>query len=222
MRVDCLERLRCPADHPSSPLITLATHRAGEHVIDGVLGCPICGAEFAIARGVAHLGPPPANGDATTNASAAATGKVDPWRLAALLDLTTPARRVLLTGTWAQAADALQGATEARCVVLNGVGAAQLMGTDAPDALSLPIGHRLPLGDATLDGLAVDGAHLTFLADAGRVLRSAGRLVAPVTAAIPDGCRELARDAELWVATADAASAVSAPVPLRRQSPPSA
>ncbi len=214
MRVDCLERLRCPADHPPSPLIALAIHRDGDHVTDGVLGCPTCGAEYPIEQGVARLG--------TSPAAAVATIPVDPWRLAALLDLTAPARRVLLAGTWAQAADALQGATEARCVVLNAAAEAYRPGADAPDALTLSVGQPLPLGDGTLDGLAVDGMHQSLLADAVRVLRAGGRLVAPATAPVPEGCRELARDAEQWVAAVDPTSTVSAPVPLRRQSLPSA
>lgn len=218
MRVDCLERLRCPAPHEPSPLIAIANARAGEHVTDGTLGCPVCGATYPIAHGVAQLGTPLT----PTHPSASTPRPADPWRLAALLDLTTPARRVLLAGTWAPEADALQGATEARCLVLNAVGEPPQFGADGPDAMMLPVGDRLPVGDATLDGFAVDAAHLALLADAARVLRAGGRVVAPVTASVPAGCRELARDAELWVATVDASSTVSAPIPLRRQSPLSA
>jgi hypothetical protein len=141
--------------------------------------------------------------------------------LAALLDLTTPARRVMLAGTWSQEADALQEATAARCLVLNAAAASYRTGAEAPDAIALPMGLQLPVGDGTQDGLAVDGRHLWLLADAARVLRPGGRVVAPVTATVPNGCRELARDAAVWVAEVDAAPPVSPPVALRRQSLPS-
>ena len=59
MFVELIESLRCPrhlegaADAPH--LVASTTRSEARHIIDGVLGCPTCNAEFPIVNGVARF-----------------------------------------------------------------------------------------------------------------------------------------------------------------------
>jgi threonine dehydrogenase-like Zn-dependent dehydrogenase len=84
-------------------------------------------------------------------------------------------------------------------------------------------GPRWPLAARQAAAVALDAAHATpaQLAQAVRVLRPGGRLVAPAWAPLPEGVRELARDATEWVAEAAGsppAHEASPLVTLRRRS----
>ncbi|MBW7935561.1 MAG: hypothetical protein H3C62_18525, partial [Gemmatimonadaceae bacterium] len=62
------------------------------------------------------------------------------------------------------------------------------------------VGDRWPLAAASLHGLALSRITPARAADAVRVLRPSGRLVAPIDTPLPAGVRELARDDRHWVA----------------------
>jgi protein-L-isoaspartate O-methyltransferase len=56
-----------------------------------------------------------------------------------------------------------------------------------------------------------------MIASLARALRGGGRMVGPVTMALPDHLVEITRDSDLWVARLDAEATVSAPIlPTRR------
>lgn len=205
MRVEIVELLVCPAVHASSPLVTVAHRRDGEWLIEATLGCSVCGAEYTLRDGVAHLG--------TRNAAQSdeSAGTVDPLRLAALLGLSEPDARVALCGTLGAAATAIEAATGARCVVINAIAVEEV--PDRRDHLIIGDATAIPLAGASLHGVAVDSAHIALLSDAARVVRHGGRVVAPVHAPVPEGCRELARDEREWVA--EVVAWVSAPVTVR-------
>jgi uncharacterized protein YbaR (Trm112 family) len=193
MRVDLIELLRCPAPHESSPLVTVANARDGDRLLDATLGCPVCGAEYAMREGVVYLA------DVTPGAIKS-FGEGDAMRLAALLDLTAPGARVALGGGMASAAEHLETLTGARCVAIN----AALSADATVDQIVIDTARRLPFEPGNLAGLAVDPGTVDLLADASRVVRRGGRVVAPASAPIPAGCRELARDDREWVAAVDA------------------
>jgi hypothetical protein len=75
---------------------------------------------------------------------------------------------------------------------------------------------RIPLASASLSGLAVDETTIAVLKDAARVVRRRGRILAPVHAPVPNGCRELARDDREWVAESEGVVSEQAGVQLRR------
>jgi len=54
------------------------------------------------------------------------------------------------------------------------------------------------------------------VSSAARATRIGGRVVAPVTAAIPDGVRELARDDRVWVGAREAMPSVPITLHVRR------
>ncbi len=210
--------LSCTAGHPPSSLIAVIDQRDGDRWISGTLGCAECGAEYALRDGVAYLLP----GDALpaptalNSDDATSTQTVDPMRVAALLGLTEPGRRILLVGEYAEAAVELSQATDAVCTTLNAAPVVRALRTIEHVVIDARA-DRLPFPDGTFHGVAVDAAHLALLADAPRVLQRGARMLAPVQAAVPEGCTELARDATEWVAEVEAPlMPAAATVQLRR------
>lgn len=211
MRIEFIELLRCPASHELSPLITVASKRAGEHLLDAVLGCVVCGAEYQLRDGVAYLT------DETSVANADIVDPIDPMRIAALLSLTDVSARALLCGAAASVANEIESLTGARVAGVNAP-ALSMLEHELVDVIRLTPGAMIPLATASLQGLAVDESHLSLLADAARVVQRGGRVLAPLDAPLPAGCRELARDESQWVAQVEVA--LSAPIALKRATEP--
>ncbi len=223
MRVELIELLRCPNAHEPSALITVAHARAGDHLTEGTLGCPVCGASYALAEGAVYFSP--ASRGARTGSEQHTEALADPTRLAALLDLSAPHRRVALCGSLGASARDIQRETEAFCIAVNAP--AHETNDASREAVAGEIVHGvllsepmradalLPLADHALHALAVDDAHAAFLAKALRSVRVGGRVLAPISAAMPRSCRELARDQWQWVAevvTSVASAGDSAPL----------
>ncbi len=211
MRVDTIELLRCPATHESAPLVTVADTRDGERLTSGTLGCPVCGTDYAMRNGIVYLT------SATTNVAllqrASAITSSNGMRTAALLGLTEPGLRVVLCGAHAVGADEIEHATGAHCIAVNS--RAHMHESSGADQLVMLASDSLPLANASVHGLALDITHAALLADARRVVRVGGRVVAPVSIRVPRGLRELARDDREWVAQVEAAP--SAPMQLTRR-----
>ena len=165
-----------------------AIHRAdGRVVLEGRLGCHVCGAEFSLENGVATFGIP--------SAPEAASGvPPDPWRIAALLDLRSPSGVVVLHGRAAAASEALLEMLPVAILAVNAPVAPEPRERFGAltTGLGLPLRTGVAVGIALADAGAVD--------DAARVLRPGGRLLAPVASELPPGMEELARDDREWVA----------------------
>ena len=233
MYVELIDALRCPRPHPSgerdSWLVAAARRSDGRCIVDGVLGCPVCRAQYPIAGGIADFGDRPVEGVAAHETSAEAvipraslsaagmTAKEQEraLRLAALLHLDTPGGIIAVGGTWDASLDALADLTDVRALVVEP--AHRYVPREPFGAV---VGKGLPVADGSLRGVALDEATATpaRLDAAVRALRPGGRLVAPTGVALPEGVRELARDAEHWVAerTREVDTALSALVRLRR------
>ncbi|GJG85111.1 hypothetical protein tb265_02920 [Gemmatimonadetes bacterium T265] len=219
MYVELIDALRCPRPHPEGTtdtwLVAAARRSSGRCIVDGVLGCPVCRAEFPIAGGVADFGAP-RDIDPPAAAAPAPDATADALRLAALLDLASPGGIVAVGGDWDAALDGLADLTDVRALVVEPAHAY------APrEPFGALVGGELPVAAGALRGVALDARTATpaRLTAAVRALRPAGRLVAPAGVPAPDGMRELARDAAHWVAERapgrDAAPAGL--VPLRRR-----
>jgi uncharacterized protein YbaR (Trm112 family) len=214
VHVSVIELLRCPQRHAESALVASATRQIERRIIDGSLGCPVCGAEYRIAQGVAEL-----------RAAAARTGVSDPARqeaapneeatvrLAAQLDLVERGRLVLLAGEYAAMAPSLSVMFDAVCIALGVPPDAERH--VAEHASVLRVDASVPLAPSSLHGAALDGLHCTHfgLSQVSALLRPRGRLVAPGNMPLPPEVSELARDAREWVAARTPKRDV---VPLRR------
>jgi hypothetical protein len=198
--VELIESLRCPRAHEATSLVASATRTVARHIVDGVLGCPMCGAEFVVRDGMLTIDEPLARPDpepADPNAG---------MRLAALLGLTDAHGLALLCGRWGAMADAVQAIVETPLVVVNPPRDATATMTSA----TLLARDALPFAPATARAAAYDESTAPLVPAILAAVRSGGRLLAPVTMLVPAGVTEIARDEHVWIAE-KAATAAAAP-----------
>ncbi|HEU4997250.1 MAG TPA: hypothetical protein VFT29_20675 [Gemmatimonadaceae bacterium] len=194
MFVELIESLRCPrhlegaTDSPH--LVASATRSAARHIVDGVLGCPVCGAEFPIVNGVAHFDRP------ARPTPEQQPGEEEAMRLAAFLELTDARWYALLHGRWGAHADLIHRLAETRLVLVNPP-------PNVPGDVAAAIVETrdvLPFAPLSARGAALDeGASPELVRSAVRAVRSRGRVVGPASLPIPDGVTVVARDDHLWV-----------------------
>lgn len=193
MFVEIVDALRCPRPHDESWLVLAARRTEDRHVVEGTLGCPVCRAEYPIHAGIADFA------DATVRDGASAA----PLRalpsadhLAAMLNLGDALGFVVLIGAWGTRADQLLALLDAPPLLL----------VDPPQDVAMGRGlsglraaAMLPLATGAARAVAVDSADDVRVAEAARVARVGGRLVAPADALVPKEVRELVRDETVWV-----------------------
>jgi uncharacterized protein YbaR (Trm112 family) len=210
MFIELLDQLRCPRPHEESWLVLASSRTEGRDVLEGVLGCPVCQAEYPIVGGVARF----------TNAIATSTGAADEQealRLAATLDLTGSEGYAILMGKWGAQAALLHALTDV-----------QLMLVNAPTELAMGWGLsgivieqdwvRLPLARGSARAIALDAtATLAQVGGAVEILSAGGRLLATVGLPLPDGVTELARDERDWIGERARARTSSGIVSLTRR-----
>jgi uncharacterized protein YbaR (Trm112 family) len=195
VHIELTEMLRCPEAHEEGFLVMSTGEMLGRMVRSGMLGCPACGQEYPIVRGVAHF----------SGKGKGEVGNVQddratiPATLQALLDLSGPGGYVLLLGSAARHAVGLAGL----------MGGIHFVGVNAPDdveelpALSLlACEAMIPLRQTVARAAVVgrDRLGARWLAEARRVLLPGRRLVIEsesVTA--PPGLTQLALGHGLFV-----------------------
>ena len=188
MFVELIDRLRCPNDHEDTWLVAAASRTEARRLVDATLGCPVCEAEFAVRDGIVVFGE-----SAPSAPMPAAEDEV--MRAAALLHVQERGLYVLDAG-WGSLASALLPLVSAEYLLVDppaGIVAEEGVG------ILVGIGDRWPLAAASLQGMALERASAARVADAVRVLKLRGRLVAPSAVPVPVGVSELARDARHWV-----------------------
>jgi hypothetical protein len=173
--------------------VATAERMVGRHIVEGQLGCPVCEAVYPITGGAAMFSAPTygAGGDAD-----------EVLRTAALLNLAEPGGVVVLVGSWSVYAQPLADMVDAHLLVIDPP-------RPAEGISAIYAGGVVPLAAGSVRAAATERPDLMAGA-----LRPGGRLVAPVSAAVPAGITELARDDRHWVG--ESTTAVSAPVRLRR------
>ncbi len=212
MFVELIELLRCPRVHEEAQLVAAASRTEARHIVDGILGCPVCNAEFPIVNGVVRIEEPE-----TATPWEEPSAEVG-MRLAAFLELTDARGFALLCGRWAAHADVIQRLTETSLILVN-----------PPPRLPSDIAAGVVLarevipfaaGSARAAAIA-ETASPEFARSAVRAVRPGGRLVGSAALAVPAGVSEIARDEHMWVG--GKASSPEKParlVPLRRAGQP--
>jgi uncharacterized protein YbaR (Trm112 family) len=208
MFIELVDSLRCPHVHADSWLVLSTERMDGRNVMEGVLGCPVCRAEFPILGGIADLRTEPS---AVEAAGAGRPADAEQGlRLAAFLSLTEAHGFALLAGRWTRHAPAVQAVSEVHLLLVNPEpGVAIGAGTSG-----LRIDARLPLAIGSARGAALDAAHAALAGDAAQAVSAGGRLVAPLAVDVPAGVTELVRDASVWVGEREAGA--SGLIPLAR------
>jgi uncharacterized protein YbaR (Trm112 family) len=205
MHIEFIDMLRCPNVHEDSWLVAAFYKIDGRLIIEGKLGCPVCGAEYFIRNGVAVFGEP----DTSSKVPLANDPVSDSTTTAALLDLARPGMLALLAGEWARESDAVAELTSSRIIALNSL--SPLRGSEA--VAEVRAVYPIPFAGHSLDGVALDRPHSTpaMLAEAARLLRPRGRLLVRGEAQLSQQFHELARDSGQVVA-----EYLGELVPLRR------
>jgi uncharacterized protein YbaR (Trm112 family) len=172
----------------------LASRRTEDrHVLEGTLGCPVCRAEYPIHDGIAEFCDP----SVRSRASGDAMRTLPPAdHLAAMLNLGDALGFAVLIGAWGSRANALVETVDAPPLLLVEPPSGIAMGRGLS---GIRAGAILPLATGAARAVATDAVDPARLADAARVTRVGGRLVAPADSRLPDGVRELARDDVVWV-----------------------
>lgn len=199
MFVELVDSLRCPRPHDETWLVASADQTVARHIVAGMLGCPICHAEYPIVDGVAHF----EGNAAVERAAPAPPAPDDALRLAAFLGLAEGRGTVLLLGAWGSAAPALAAMVTAPLLLVD-----PPAGVESRGAISIVVaGDRAPIAPGSMRAAAVDehqsGAMLESVVAA---VRPGGRVVAPVSVALPAGLRELTRDDTVWIAEREGVS----------------
>jgi hypothetical protein len=159
----------------------------GRHIVEGQLGCPVCEATYRIDGGDVLFSP------RTSLAAGPSDEVTDVLRTAAMLNLADPGGVVLLVGNWDAYADALSTVVDAHILVLDP------MAVQA-QASTVYAGGTVPLAAGAVRAAATDTPDRVV-----RAVKPGGRIVAPVTAPVPAGVKELARDDQYWVGETTAA-----------------
>jgi len=213
MHVELADVFRCTSSHSASWLVAAAHVIRNRRIEEGILGCPVCGAEFPIHDGVVDFRDRSAEDLQTAvDGNANSSSGFDEFRIAALLGIDAPGKTIALVGYPARVAAAIQSIVPVRIVVVNPGN--ELVGESEGPVAVIRCHDMLPIASASLQGLAANRVGLPT--NAPDLLEAGGRLLAPVSAATPAGMTEIARDQLEWVAARD--SVPSGFVKLRRQS----
>jgi len=212
MFIELIDVLRCPNAHEESWLVLASSRIEGRDVMEGVLGCPVCAAEYLIVDGVARFAR-----ESRSDAVAGSSSEEEALRLAALLDLTSPGAYAILTGTLGNAAPSLRMLTDVQLLLVDPAPEVK-MGSGVSGLTMDANWSALPLMPSSARAVALDDSTTpTQLVAALRVVRPTGRVLAPLTLALPDGVAELARDDRQWLAERRPAPSESGIITLERR-----
>jgi uncharacterized protein YbaR (Trm112 family) len=192
MFIELTDHLRCPADHDEQYLVLLPDRLEGRRVIEGHLGCPVCGRTFALREGVLDLGGAPPVGESATTLSADA--------LTALAGVNGPGGYLVLVGSpadqWRAVAELLPGVA---LVAVNPAAATR----DEPGISVLRAG-RLPIKSRSMRAVvlgAVYAADEGWVGDAARVVLPGLRVVGEGETPSSDVIDLMASAGGVWVGT---------------------
>jgi uncharacterized protein YbaR (Trm112 family) len=196
MFIELVDALRCPRAHEESWLVASATRMEARHIVRGTLGCPVCLTEYPIENGVvdfraANLAVP------TLIASSSAASAM---HVAAMLDLADASGFAVLLGDWGAIANELTTVVETPLILVD----PPITITGSAGISVIRCDGEIPLATGAARAIAIDAGSVDRVASAARVTRAKGRLLAPIALPVPQGVRELARDAHLWVGEREA------------------
>lgn len=189
MFIELTDHLRCPADHEESFLVLLPTETVDRSVRSGILGCPVCNAEYRIEGGVVLF----------AEAARAGVGStVDPDALHAFLGLAGPGGYAALVGDVTSAATALFTANRG----VHFAAVEPVPDLEESREVSLLRAARVPFKTATLRGVILGhgyGGDERWVRDAMRAVLPGLRIVGAGTTPAMDGLEILGAAEGWWV-----------------------
>jgi len=207
MFIELVDLLRCPVPHDETWLVATVERMRDRAILDGVLGCPICLAEYPVRAGVVYFAP-----EETAPSTASSPLPDDAMRIAAGLDLTDAQTVAVLQGRWGENAHLVRSLSPSQLLVLN-----PPRDLAVAEGISAIVSHGVPLAAASVGAVAFDETATPDVSDAlVRSLRPGGAVLGPASPNPPEGVTVVARDDTLWVG--ERAAAASTIVPLGRRS----
>lgn len=199
MFIEHIDSLRCLGEHEDTWLVAAVEEMDGRYVTTGSLGCPVCGAQYSITNGVADFRRGEAGAESPANRSRIVPDAEERvLRVRALLDLREDGGTVALTGDYCALAPLLEAELDIHTLLVNPSEGVELESWRSV----LLTTSVVPLARGSLRAaIAGLGAKSELVSSLALAVRSGGRLAAPVSAALPEGAEELARDSEEWVAS---------------------
>ena len=197
MLLELPEILRCPADHEESYVVCVTYAVDGSRVARGVVGCPVCRAEYPIVEGVVDFrGPTPRQGQGDEGRSVG--GPLSAEAAATFLGLRGPGGYVLLAGGASRLAADLSALVPGVHIVC--VNAPEGM-PRSPAASYLLAEGAVPVKSSWMRGvvLGADAVAAPWPAEAARLLLDGLRLVVEREAVEVPGLVEVARGAGVTV-----------------------
>lgn len=217
MFIELVDALRCPRPHEESWLVLAASRIDARYIREGMLGCPVCRAAYEIHEGIADFRA--RAGDLAAPLPQHASSSHAPFelpeadQLAAMMSLGDALGFAVLVGEWGRRAEALLDGVEAPPLLLANPPAEVTM---QPGLSGVRFDAALPLAIGAARAVAVDSADGAHVESAARSTRVGGRVIAPAQARVPDGVRELARDATVWVGEREASPSGLVTLHVRR------
>lgn len=207
MFIPLVDILRCTRPHEDTWLVATIDRAQDRDIIDGMLGCPSCLAEYPIRDGIVLFEA------GVSRPKYQHPSEQDVVRLAAALDLVDPRMTAVLHGSWGAYAPMLRGVSPVPLLLVN-----PPEGITSGDGVSIVLAATAPIAPSSVNAVAIDAGSIgPIISSLARGLRGGGRMVGPVTMALPDNLVEITRDSDLWVARLDAEATVGAPIlPTRR------
>jgi uncharacterized protein YbaR (Trm112 family) len=193
MFIELTDHLRCPADHDESFLVLLPDRVEGRSVIEGQLGCPVCGRTFQLSDGVLDTG------DAA-EPSAHPHSALDAEALTALVGLSGPGGYLTLVGSVADLWKDIAALNPGVALVAVNPGSEVV---DAPGISVLRSG-RIPLKSRSMRGVVLARPYaddLHWVKEGARVVLPGLRIVGEGTDP-PSNVIDLMASADgVWVGT---------------------
>src|SRR6185503_13685363 len=181
MFMPLVDVLRCPRVHEDTWLVASIDRAEDRDIIEGTLGCPICQAEYPIRDGIVRFS------DRAAPAIAGPLREDDAMRVAAALDLTDPRMTAVLHGAWGALGPIMRGLTPAQLLLVN-----PPKGITSGDGISIVYANIAPVALGSMHAAAVDtSAAERMLASLVAALRPGGRMVGPLSFAVPPALTEL-------------------------------
>jgi uncharacterized protein YbaR (Trm112 family) len=205
--IPLVDVLRCVNAHEDTWLVATIERAEERDIVTGMLGCPICFAEYPIRDGVVYFT------ETAPEAAYRAPTEDDAMRLAAALDLTDARMTAVLQGAWGAQAPLVRGVAPAQLLLVN-----PPPGMSSGDGVSIVRAEHAPIAHGSMHAVAFDETATDAMVESLRAcLRAGGRMLGPVSRSVPSGLSELARDEAVWVAEPSAGEAVSRPIGLARR-----
>ncbi|HVX38642.1 MAG TPA: hypothetical protein VHB25_03630 [Gemmatimonadaceae bacterium] len=206
MYLPLVDSLRCPKVHAETWLVAQIERIDDRDIVEGVLGCPECLAEYAIHDGVVRFD------ERAHRAPFVAPAEEDALRLAAALDLTDARMTAILHGRWGACAPIIAGLSPAHLLLVN-----PPEGIASGDGVSIIVGDDVRIASASMSAAAFDAtATPSQIAAFRAAVKGGGRFVGPSDVPIPGELTELARDESIWIGQVPAGMISQPVMPTRR------